>query len=321
MGPRRFKAGKSVRNVAAFHHCRKENTYVSALLLRSWGVVLSFSVVKRVRPLIVAAVASGCAPALSSFTPAHVAPKKHVQAELGMDVSIPTGTLVRAIDASDAIVSAAKQRPLTEAEKQSLTHAAIALLLNPPSVTPHLGVGYTVADRFEINGRYSVGTLRLGFRYQLMERAKGDRFDMTTGLGIGRYTYEFPVSDQLEVIVIDDFQRWQLDVPFQIGGHDDYHRWWMGPRLMATKFDTAIRAVGPPLAPFLVTYDGYSMLAGAQFGVAVGYKKIFFGIELTLAELWLRSKVKAAAGTSFAEKKLDLESFIIYPGFGLLGEF
>jgi hypothetical protein len=55
--------------------------------------------------------------------------------------------------------------------------------------------------------------------------------------------------------------------------------------------------------------------------VAVGYKKLFFGVELTLAELWLRSKIKAGAGTSYGEVKLDLESFIVYPGFGLLGEF
>jgi hypothetical protein len=238
----------------------------------------------RVRALLLAVAALSCAPALSSFTPAHVAPVKHVQAELGMDVSVPTGTLVRAIDASSAIVSAAKQRTLTEEEKRKLTHAAIALLLNAPSVTPHLGVGYTVADRLEINGRYSVG-------------------------------------DQLEVIVVDDFERWQLDVPFQVGGHDDYHRWWAGPRLMATKFDTAIRGVAEPLAPFLLAYDGYSLLAGAQFGVAIGYKKIFFAVELTLAELWLRSKIRAAAGTSYGETRLDLESFIIYPGFGLIGEF
>jgi hypothetical protein len=275
----------------------------------------------RVRVLLLAVAAVSCAPALSSFTPAHVAPAKHVQAELGMDVSVPTGTLVRAIDASSAIVSAAKQRTLTEEEKRKLTHAAIALLLNAPSVTPHLGVGYTVVDHLEINGRYSVGTLRLGMRYQLLARSEGDGIDMTTGLGIGRYTYEFPVSDQLEVIVVDDFERWQLDVPFQVGGHDDYHRWWAGPRLMATKFDTAIRGVAEPLAPFLLTYDGYSLLAGAQFGVAIGYKKIFFAIELTLAELWLRSKIRAGAGTSYGEAKLDLESFIIYPGFGLIGEF
>jgi hypothetical protein len=275
----------------------------------------------RVRVLLLAVAAVSCAPALSSFTPAHVAPVKHVQAELGMDVSVPTGTLVRAIDASSAIVSAAKQRTLTEEEKRKLTHAAIALLLNAPSVTPHLGVGYTVADHLEINGRYSVGTLRLGMRYQLLARSEGDGIDMTTGLGIGRYTYEFPVSDQLEVIVVDDFERWQLDVPFQVGGHDDYHRWWAGPRLMATKFDTAIRGVAEPLAPFLLAYDGYSLLAGAQFGVAIGYKKIFFAVELTLAELWLRSKIRAAAGTSYGETRLDLESFIIYPGFGLIGEF
>jgi hypothetical protein len=284
-------------------------------------VRLSSSVVKRARVLFLGTVAAGCAPALSSFTPAHVAPAKHVQAELGMDVSIPTGTLVRAIEASDAIDAAAKRRPLSEEEKRKLTHAAIALLLNAPSVTPHLGIGYTVVDRLELNGRYSVGTLRLGMRYQLMARAAGDGIDMTTGIGIGRYTYQFPVSDQLEVIVVDDFERWQVDLPFQVGGHDDYHRWWAGPRLMATKFDTAIRGVAEPLAPFHVTYDGYSVLAGAQFGVAIGYKKVFFAVELTLAELWLRSKITAAAGTSYGERKLDLESFIVYPGFGLLGEF
>ncbi len=276
--------------------------------------------------VLVPGFALGCAPTLSSFTPAHVADKGHVQAEIGMDVSIPTGTMVRAIGASDELVKLAKERELTEAERQRALSAAFALLLNPPSVNPHIGVAYSVAQDFELNLRYSVGTLRLGGRYQILHQAKND-IDMTAGLGIGRYTYEFPVSNTLPFITIDDFERWQLDLPFLVGKHSEYFRMWAGPRLIGTMFDTAIRYHATPLpvplagpSQVLVSYEGYSFLAGAQGGVAAGYKKVFFAIELTLAEVWLRSKVLAHDGSG-RKLPLNLASFIIYPGFALMGEF
>src|SRR5688572_4090435 len=57
--------------------------------------------VSRLAFLLLQAVA--CAPALSSFTPAHVAPRKHVQAEVGLDVSIPTGTIGHVVDVGEAL--------------------------------------------------------------------------------------------------------------------------------------------------------------------------------------------------------------------------
>ena len=85
----------------------------------------------------------GCAPALSSFTPAHVAPKKHVQAELGFDVSVPTGTITDVVDQGATLGNAARNREPTEDEQRQLFEAGAALGLNPPSLVSHVGVAYT----------------------------------------------------------------------------------------------------------------------------------------------------------------------------------
>ena len=57
------------------------------------------------RALLVFLLASGCATSLSGFQPAHVAPKGHVTAEAGFDVSVPTGTITKAIDAGKTLAN------------------------------------------------------------------------------------------------------------------------------------------------------------------------------------------------------------------------
>src|SRR5688572_28677005 len=91
----------------------------------------------------------GCAPALSTFHPAHVADKGHFQADLGMDVAIPTGTIVDVIEAGVALVDVAATRELEQAERKELFDAGVALSLNPPSVVQHIALAYTPLDNWE----------------------------------------------------------------------------------------------------------------------------------------------------------------------------
>ncbi len=111
----------------------------------------------------------GCAPALSTLQPAHVAEKGHVQAELGLD-SIPTGTLASLVDAGVVLADAAESRELSEAERQALFEAGGALALNPPSVTAAPRHRLPALDRWELNLRYTGSAFRLGTRYQLLKR-------------------------------------------------------------------------------------------------------------------------------------------------------
>jgi hypothetical protein len=148
----------------------------------------------------------GCAPALSSFTPAHVAPKHHVQAEVGFDVSVPTGAINDFVNEAPALARAAHDHELTEDEQRRLFRAGAALALNPPSLVTHVGVAYTPLEHFEVGGRLSPGAWRLGTRYQLLEQEL-QSVDGTVSLGGGHYSYEFPLSDQVPLVKLEDFSR------------------------------------------------------------------------------------------------------------------
>lgn len=278
-----------------------------------WRLGLSFSV----------AALCGCAPALSSFQPAHVAPKHHVQVEIGADVSIPTGTIADTIDAATELVDVAKTQELTEAQKKVLFDAGVGLTLNPPSVAQHIGVGFTAVDNFEVNLRYSVSAIRLGARYQILSKEKNG-VDLTAGFAAGRYVFEIPYGDALPLVTLEDFTRWQFEFPISIGTHGSWYRVWGGPRILFTTFGTEL-TLGLPEIPGvtpekteLASFSGTGAYYGGQIGAALGYKYVFFGVELTMAELLSGGELDA-----FGKKALDvdLNSFIVYPAFALMGEF
>lgn len=275
------------------------------------------------RPLLLvsAGLLYGCAPALSSFTPAHVAPRKHVQAALGMDVSVPTGTISDVVAAGESLSRAARQRELSDAEQEQLFRAGAALALNPPSATPHLGVAYTLLDHFEVAGRYSIGALRIGARYQLLEQERHG-VDLSAGVGGARYVYEFPVSDQLPLIELKEFTRWQVDLPLLVGKHGTWYRVWGGPRLLFTFYGTELTFEQPAISGasseqvVLASLDGTATYLGGQVGGALGYKHVFFGFELTCAKFWTNANLTLPGN----QREVELDSFIIYPGFALMAE-
>lgn len=268
--------------------------------------------------------AAGCAPALSSMQPAHVAPKGHVQAELGMDISIPTGPISDLIDVATTIVDYADDRELTQQEVDQLYDAAGGLVLNPPSVTPHIGVGYTPVDNLEVSLRFATSSLRLGGRYQFLSKEKHG-IDASAGLGVGYYILPMPLGDTLQIVELEDFTRWQIDVPIVFGTHGNWYRLWGGPRFMYTNFGTSLRLAIPEIVgeaiaarTELASFGGHAFYVGAQGGVAVGYKHVFFGFELTLVQLISNGSLQVLEQTV---RELDHSSFIVYPALGFMGEF
>src|SRR4029079_12570736 len=129
----------------------------------------------------------------------------HVLAEAGFEVAIPTGAILDGLDtAQDLGQRAQNGEMLTDAQKLQILDAGVNLVVNSPSIGPHLGIAYTLIDRLEANLRFAGQAFRFGGRYQILKRASGP-FDMTVGLGVSRFTYEFPISDQIPVLKLDDF--------------------------------------------------------------------------------------------------------------------
>ncbi len=279
----------------------------------------------RLRLLLVLSLlgSAGCAPALSTFQPAHVPDAGHVQAELGTDVSIPTGTIGDVVDAAIDLANAARGRELTNEEEVALFDAGASLGVHAPSPVPHIGIAFAPLDQFEVGLRYSGSAIRLGVRGQFLKE-KEHGVDMSVGLGASYFSYSFPVGNVLYVLELEDFKRWQFDLPILFGKKRDWYRLWGGPKALFTTFGTSLVLSLPEVPGVrggkteLASFDGTGLYLGAQGGAAVGYKHVFFGFEMSMAYM-AASWDMAVLDEPVRSKKVN--SLIVAPGFALMAEF
>jgi hypothetical protein len=269
--------------------------------------------------LLLAMSLPACAPALSTFQPAHVAPPGHVLAGGGVEVAVPTGAILTGIDtAKDLGRRAQAGEMLTDAEKLQILDAGVNLVVNSPSFGPHLGVACTIIDRVEANVRFAGNAFRLGGRYQILKRATGP-FDMTVGLGVSRFSYQFPISDEIPVLRLNDFSRWQIDLPLLIGTSRDYLRVWVGPKLLVTWFETQLTLTIPNDTAAVARFDGRVTYLGGQGGLALGYRHAFVALELTIAESFGSARASVSTFTT-PSHDINISTLIVYPSIGIMIE-
>jgi hypothetical protein len=273
-------------------------------------------------------ITAGCAPSLSTMQPAHVAPKGHMQVTTAIEVSAPTGTITRVIDTGKTLSDVARTNMnLTPAQEQQVFEAGVNVVVVPPSFGYDLAAAYTLLDNFEVNLRYAGGGWRFGARYQILHHDT-DAFDWTVGAGVSRAAFEIPLASYIPILEVDDFTRWTVDLtPLQIGTSRSWYRVWAGPKFLYSHFTTALRLTIPGVpTPDLASFEGHTIYYGGQGGFAVGYRHVFFAVELTLAEVTGTGTVTTASdprdgGDVPVARTASLDGFVIYPTFGLIGEF
>jgi hypothetical protein len=170
----------------------------------------------------------------------------------------------------------------------------------------------------EVGVRYAGAAWRVGVRTQLLDHESGP-FDLTVGLGVSRFSFSFPLSDQIPGLSLSDFSRWQLDVPLLVGTSRDWFRVWAGPKLLFTTFSTEL-TLTLPNETTLASFHGTGAFWGGQGGFAIGYRRLFVAFELTLVEATGSAHV-SAVGLNPPTHDLDVSSFTIFPSVGLMGEF
>jgi len=273
------------------------------------------------RALLLPLLASGCAATLSGFQPAHVAQQGHITFEAGFDASAPTGTIGRTLDAGKALARAANNLSLSDSERRQVIEAGANLAIDPPAAVMHAGLAYVPITGWELALRWSSGSWRAGFRHQFLNQ-ETHGLDLSAGVGVSRFTYEFPINDVVSVIHLDDFTRWSVDVPILVGKHGSWYRVWAGPRLLFARYDSAMTldlpaAGSTPAEVVAASVGGNATFVGGQGGFALGYRHIFLGLELTIVRLISHAHLELAGQTQDA----DLGGLIIYTGIALMGEF
>jgi len=270
--------------------------------------------------LVLLATFAGCATSLSTFQPAHIAPKGHVSAQAGIDIALPVSTFTRTIDAAKTLANAGNERKLTEDEQLQLLDAGATVALSPPGAVTHLAITFTPLERLEVGIFKASAAWRLGVRRQVLEQ-DSDGVDLTVGLGAQRFAYEFPVGDVIPGIEIEDFVRWNFDLPITLGRHGDFFRVWAGPHFAATSYDTHLKVNGGMVGQDLAGIEGSGFYAAGTAGGALGYKKLFLAFELTIARYFGVASLSATLPRGTRSSDVDLGTWVVFPGLALLGEF
>jgi hypothetical protein len=260
----------------------------------------------------------GCATALSSFQPAHVPREGHFQTEVGLDISESVGAINRVLDAAETLDEAATERSLTQDEQRQILEGGAHLGLNPPAFIPHAGLAYSPLERWEASLRFAATGWRIGVRRQLLEQDRAG-VDFTVGVGFGTALFDPPIHEILGTIEVNDFARYNLDLPITVGTHGSWYRWWAGPRLLYSAMSETMTLTlrVPNETKVTGSVSGQGLYVGGAAGAALGYRSLFIGPELVVVELVGSAEVRAVGTTTRA----SLDSFIVYPAIALMGEF
>src|SRR3954469_22505473 len=135
--------------------------------------------------VLLALSCAACGVGLSSNQPAHVPAKGHAHAEVGVDVSYPTGTIPDVIHAAESVEEATDQRAVGNDEKRKIFEGAAAIAINPPAAVAHVGFDYGIAENWEVGLRLATSGVRVAGRVQLLKQADAG-VDLSIGLGVGR---------------------------------------------------------------------------------------------------------------------------------------
>lgn len=65
------------------------------------------------------------------------------------------------------------------------------------------------------------------------------------------------------------------------------------------------------------TVAGHALYVGGHAGAALGYKSLFIGPEVTLVRLFGSATVSVLGESS----TVNIDAFVIYPAFAVMGEF
>jgi hypothetical protein len=263
---------------------------------------------------------AGCAVGLSSNQPAHVADPGHAHTELGVDVSYPTGTIPQVINAAESVDEATQMRALTDDEKRKIFAGAAAIAVNPPAAIGHFGFDYGVAPRWEVGLRLATSGARLSARTQLLKQDE-QGVDLSIGLGLGHALFTPPVHNVFADVTVDDFSRWNIDVPVALGRHGSWYRVWGGPRLLWSHVSQSMTLTLRDLATSQEirtsgTVSGSALYVGGYAGAALGYRSFFVGPELTVTYLFGSADVNAFGSPS----TVSIGSWVVYPAFAVMGE-
>ncbi len=254
----------------------------------------------------------------------------------GMGLFAPVGQLATAIDQGIGQGKAIKKAidedqpyALAEEDAQKLLTAGMALALAPPGVGQELMIraGLLESTALDVGLRLSTTSVRFDGKVRLLHGGDPDdshlpptrrkSLDMALGVGVARHLFKSPILDALEVVQLDSFSRWDVEVPLYMSVDlGDIFKLYAAPKYIFSRTSLDQKLVDYSQAGKNVTGFDLALPArvnshfyGASVGFALGYKYVHLYAELTGGYVHSRPVV-------FGQAR-DLGGVTLYPSVGL----
>ncbi|MHB8876297.1 MAG: hypothetical protein ACYC8T_21605 [Myxococcaceae bacterium] len=278
------------------------------------------------RLLALAAVlaGTGCATSISTMQLARPVEPKHFQVTGGWGIYAPLGTVgvlgSQAVKQAQAGVKAVQDHSaysLSETDQQELLTSGISLAVLSPGWGYEMSVRTGVVKNLDVGLRYNVNSLRLDTKYRLLHHGNGleaklpgqlpvsggpelapaqpdeapatRSYDLAIGLGVSRYFFSNVLFKFLEYVKLDDFSRWDFEVPIYLSAEfGQVFKVYGAPKYIysRTTLDEKLvnySDVAADLSGFDLTLPSevHTHFVGSTIGIAVGYKWVHVMLEMT----------------------------------------
>ncbi len=271
--------------------------------------------------LVLALAATGCATSLSTLQIARPVEPKHFQVSVGAGLYAPLGSVgsvvaqgVKQAEAATAAAKAGTPYSLSPDDQQDLLTAGIGLAVLTPGFGYEMSARTGLMNNLDVGLRYNVTSLRLDTKYRLLHAGNGAErplpgsmpvggapdaplqsppatrsYDLAIGLGVSRYFFSNPVFSVLEYVQLDDFSRWDFEVPLYLSAEfGEVFKLYAAPKYVYSRTTLDEKLVNyseeaTNLTGFDVTLptEVHSHFVGSTIGMAVGYRWVHLMLEMT----------------------------------------
>jgi len=264
---------------------------------------------------------AGCASPMSTLQTARTTPKGEVDAYVGMGANVSTsliGSLAElgqdSADKARSQIEQGQPANLTQEDRENIIGAAISYGLFGPAPVAELGVRYGILDNWDVGAAYTSAGFKLETKVMFLSQRKHG-LDLSLGVAGQRQTYEPPVPSFLkDIFQLEDIKRTNIALHLLAGQHFGRGAFVSGgPKLVYTNLELGFIQQIYDATSGSVVVDDSVVMAGGVVGGGLGWKYVFFMLELNALYYNYESNI---LDTPVAVSGIDF-----YPAVGLRVQF
>ena len=265
--------------------------------------------------------ASGCGASLTSMQPARLTPESHLAMTTSLAVNAPVGSAgdtLDALQALDEVVGVLEPR-----EIQLLADAVNAGSLSPPMVDPSVRLAYGVSRYFEVGARVGGSHVGVSARVQVLRIAPG--IYASLGFELSSALSTLPINRFNDRVFVERYRRLDVGLPLMLGYSSSRAHLWAGPKLLFSRVRTrghlCVRENDECADRVEFRGSGSLRHVAGQLGVALGKRRFWIALELTIARLRGNGTVRGHRGATEESYTYDPDGRVIQPALGLIAWF